>query len=331
MTKIPATRNRTLTLTDDDKKKFSLNLISLKEKTTVSQITNKTINQDLFSILDLLPDNFVDLLFIDPPYNLTKTFNSNTFKEMHTQDYVDWIDSWLSKLIRTLKKTASIYICGDYRSSGAIQQVGEKYFKVRNRIVWEREKGRGAKKNWKNNTEDIWYFTVSDDYVFNLDAVKIKKKVLAPYRVNGQPKDWEESDNGNYRLTHPSNIWTDLTVPFWSMPENTEHPTQKPEKLLAKIILASSNEGDFVLDPFLGSGTTSVVAKKLNRKYLGIELDNTFACLAEKRLSIAEEDKSIQGYSDGVFWERNSLQEQAKKNSSKKNNNKISIFNFTEE
>jgi len=318
MKKTPAPKNRTLTLTDDDIKELSQNLVSLKEKTTVPQITNKTINQDLFSVLDLLPDNFVDLLFIDPPYNLTKTFNSNTFNEMHTQDYIDWIDSWLSKLIRTLKKTASIYICGDYRSSGAIQQVGEKYFKVRNRIVWEREKGRGAKKNWKNNTEDIWYFTVSDDYVFNLDAVKIKKKVLAPYRVNGQPKDWEESENGNYRLTHPSNIWTDLTVPFWSMPENTEHPTQKPEKLLAKIILASSNEGDFVLDPFLGSGTTSVVAKKLNRKFVGIELDNTYACLAEKRLALAEGDKSIQGYSDGVFWERNSLQEQSKKNFSKK-------------
>jgi len=307
MKKTPAPKNRTLTLTDDDIKELSHNLISLNKKASLTKITNKTINQDLFSVLDLLPDNFVDLLFIDPPYNLTKTFNSNTFKEMHTQDYIDWIDSWLSKLIRTLKKTASIYICGDYRSSGAIQQVGEKYFKVRNRIVWEREKGRGAKKNWKNNTEDIWYFTVSDDYVFNLDAVKIKKKVLAPYRVNGQPKDWEESENGNYRLTHPSNIWTDLTVPFWSMPENTEHPTQKPEKLLAKIILASSNEGDFVLDPFLGSGTTSVVAKKLNRKFLGIELDNTYACLAEKRLALAEGDKSIQGYSDGVFWERNSL------------------------
>ncbi len=313
MKKTPAPKNRTLILTDDDIKELSQNLISLNKKASLPHITNKTINQDLFSVLDLLPDNFVDLLFIDPPYNLTKTFNSNIFREMRTQDYVEWIDSWLSKLIRTLKKTASIYICGDYRSSGAIQQVGEKYFKVRNRIVWEREKGRGAKKNWKNNTEDIWYFTVSDDYVFNIDAVKIKKKVLAPYRVNGKPKDWEESENGNYRLTHPSNIWTDLTVPFWSMPENTEHPTQKPEKLLAKIILASSNEGDFILDPFLGSGTTSVVAKKLNRKYLGIELDNTYACLAEKRLALAEVDKSIQGYSDGVFWERNSLQEQSKK------------------
>ncbi|MCL6495416.1 MAG: site-specific DNA-methyltransferase [Ignavibacterium sp.] len=332
MTKNRAPRNRTLILTDVDRKELSRKLISIEEKTTLSQITNKTINQDLFTVLDFLPDNFVDLLFVDPPYNLTKTFNSNTFKEMKTKDYIEWIDSWLSKLIRTLKKTASIYICGDYRSSGAIQQVGEKYFKVRNRIVWEREKGRGAKANWKNNTEDIWYFTVSDDYTFNLDAVKLKKKVLAPYRINGKPKDWEESDNGNYRLTHPSNIWTDITVPFWSMPENTDHPTQKPEKLLAKIILASSNEGDFVLDPFLGSGTTSVVAKKLNRKYLGIELDNTYACLAEKRLSIAEKDKSIQGYFDGVFWERNSLKEQFKINLAitNKNDERTPLFNFIE-
>jgi site-specific DNA-methyltransferase (adenine-specific) len=122
----------------------------------------------------------------------------------------------------------------------AIQRVGMRYFTLRNRITWEREKGRGARANWKNAAEDIWFFTVSDEYVFNLENVKIKRKVLAPYVENGAPKDWEKSENGNFRLTHPSNLWTDLTVPFWSMPENTEHPTQKPEKLLAKIILAST-------------------------------------------------------------------------------------------
>jgi site-specific DNA-methyltransferase (adenine-specific) len=90
------------------------------------------------------------------------------------------------------------------------------------------------------------------------------------------------------------------------MPENTDHPTQKPEKLLAKIILASSNPGDVVLDPFLGSGTTSVVAKKLGRNYVGIEIDDAYCCLAEKRLAIAETDRTVQGYVDGVFWERNS-------------------------
>jgi len=101
------------------------------------------------------------------------------------------------------------------------------------------------------------------------------------------------------------------------MPENTEHPTQKPEKLLAKIILASTNKRDLVFDPFVGSGTTAVVAKKLGRKYVGVEIDEVYSSLALKRLDIAETDKKIQGYEDGVFWERNTLSEQAKSKKSK--------------
>jgi len=182
---------------------------------------------------------------------------------------------------------------------------------VRNRISWEREKGRGAKANWKNSTEDIWFCTLGDVYKFNLADVKLRRKVIAPYRsASGKPKDWTESDNGNFRDTHPSNLWTDITIPFWSMPENTDHPTQKSEKLLAKLILASSHEGDTILDPFLGSGTTSVVAKKLGRRFIGIESDETYALLAEKRLERAELQKEIQGFTDGVFWERNSLASQ---------------------
>lgn len=303
----PAPRNRTITLSDSELKTYSERLLFLEEKKTLSELTNKTINQNLFDVVEFLPDKFVDLLFIDPPYNLERKFNTNHFKEMEKEKYFQWMDSWLSKLIRLLKPTASIYICCDYRSSSIVESVGAKYFKVRNRIVWEREKGRGAKRNWKNNSEDIWLFTLSDDYKFNLDKVKLMKKVIAPYRENGQPKDWLETPNGNFRLTHPSNIWTDITVPFWSMVENTEHPTQKPEKLLARIILASTDENDFVFDPFAGSGTTAVVAKKLGRKFLSIELDKKYACLIEKRLMLAENDKSIQGYFNNVFWERNSF------------------------
>jgi len=187
----------------------------------------------------------------------------------------------------------------------------ERHLHVRNRITWEREKGRGAKANWKNNTEDIWFCTRDDDYTFNLEAVKLKRKVIAPYRhADGKPKDWDESPNGNYRLTHPSNLWTDITIPFWSMQENTDHPTQKPEKLIAKLVLASSLPGDLVFDPFLGSGTTAVVAKKLGRRFCGIEMDKEYCCWALKRLQAAKSDTSIQGYSDGVFWERNTLSEQ---------------------
>jgi site-specific DNA-methyltransferase (adenine-specific) len=212
---------------------------------------------------------------------------------------------------RLLKPQGAIYVCGDWRSSAAIHRIILRHFKVRNRISWEREKGRGAKTNWKNNTEDIWFATMSDKYTFNVEKVMLKRRVIAPYtNEKGTPKDWQETDQGRYRITYPSNIWTDLTVPFWSMPENTDHPTQKPEKLLAKIILASSNPGDVVLDPFLGSGTTSVVAKKLRRHYVGVEVDPEYCCLAEKRLALADADSGIQGYTDGVFWERNTCSEQ---------------------
>ncbi|MBQ1411941.1 MAG: site-specific DNA-methyltransferase, partial [Clostridia bacterium] len=168
----------------------------------------------------------------------------------------------------------------------------------------------GAKANWKNGMEDIWFATKSDAYTFNLEAVKIRKKVVAPYRVDGKPKDWTETETGNYRDTCPSNFWDDITVPFWSMPENTAHPTQKPEKLIAKILLASSHPGDMVFDPFLGSGTTSVVAKKLHRHYLGVEAEEQYCVWAEQRLEMADSDTTIQGYSDGVFWERNTFSKQ---------------------
>lgn len=301
-----APRNRTITLTEEEKSRYGRRLVRLNGPATVESILNTTIQQNLFDILEFLPRQFVDLLFVDPPYNLNKSFNRRSFSQMPPDKYEAWLESWLAPLVDTLKPTASIYICGDWQSSAAIQRVAQKYFTVRNRITWEREKGRGAKTNWKNASEDIWFCTMSDEYTFNVEAVKLKRRVMAPYTTNGAPKDWEETKKGRFRLTHPSNLWADLTVPFWSMPENTDHPTQKPEKLLAKIILASSNPGDVVFDPFVGSGTTSVVAKKLGRQYLGIEIDETYCCLAEKRLELAETEQRIQGYEEGVFWERNS-------------------------
>jgi len=304
--KARAPRNRTITLSSEKKAIYSKRLVHLSSPAQKSDILNKTICQDILSAVNFLPDKFVDLLFIDPPYNLDKQFNGRGFKKQGQSGYLEFLETYIRPLLRMLKSSASVYICSDWNSCGAVQLFAEKYLKIRNRITWEREKGRGAKQNWKNCSEDIWFCTVSDKYTFNADAVKLKRKVIAPYTVeNGEPKDWQRETDGDFRLTHPSNLWTDLTVPFWSMPENTDHPTQKPEKLLAKIILASSNEGDIILDPFAGSGTTSVVAKKLGRKYVGIEIDEFYCCLAEKRLEMAESDKTIQGFADGVFWERN--------------------------
>lgn len=193
-----------------------------------------------------------------------------------------------------------------------IASVLEEYFTVQNRITWQREKGRGALTNWKNAMEDIWFATVSKEYVFNVDAVKQRRKVIAPYKVDGKPKDWQETKNGNFRDTYPSNFWDDISIPYWSMPENTDHPTQKPEKLFAKLVLASSNRGGMILDPFSGVGTSSVVAKKLGRHFIGIEKESEYCALSERRLELADRDQSIQGYADSVFWERNSLAEQKK-------------------
>jgi site-specific DNA-methyltransferase (adenine-specific) len=295
-----------LTLSEAELTRYRASLATLEEPATLAEVRDKLYCQDVFIALRCLPDRSVDLMFADPPYNLTKSFNDRKFRKSSLDEYSEWLESWLAQTIRILKPAASVYICGDWRSSAAIQRVGEKYLIPQNRITWEREKGRGAKSNWKNCSEDIWFFTVSDDYYFNVDAVKVMRQVIAPYTDgNGAPKDWSETENGRFRVTHPSNLWTDLTVPYWSMPENTDHPTQKPEKLLAKIILASSREDDLVFDPFNGSGTTTVVAKKLGRRYLGVEIDETFCCLAQKRLDLASVDRTIQGYGDGVFWERN--------------------------
>lgn len=308
-----APRNRTLDCDEDEIRKYSSKLLRPTKKLATHELQGKVINGDFFDVAGFLPDKFIDLLIMDPPYNLSKNYNGNTFASKSGDEYQQWFDKAISKIIPALKSTASVYVCSDWQTSAIIFPILSKHFLVQNRITWEREKGRGAKQNWKNNIEDIWFCTMGKEYCFNVDEVKLKRKVIAPYRLeNGKPKDWEEGQNGNFRLTHPSNIWTDITIPFWSMPENTDHPTQKPEKLIAKLILASSNAGDFIFDPFLGSGTTAVVAKKLNRRFSGIELNTEYCCWAQKRLELAESDSSIQGYTDGVFWERNSLNEQPK-------------------
>ena len=309
-----ASRNKTLTIDKDEYNKIKKRVYKPSNKAfTVEQILNKTINGDSIEILKLIPDEIFNLIIIDPPYNLTKNFNGINFNSMNDSNYLKYLETWFPEVIKKLKPNGSLYLCGDWKTSPLLYQIMKKYLYIKNRITWQREKGRGAKTNWKNAMEDIW-FGVKDknNYYFDVDSVKLKRKVIAPYRVNGKPKDWEETKSGNYRITHPSNFWDDISIPFWSMPENTDHPTQKPEKLIAKLILASCPEDGIVFDPFLGSGTTSVVAKKLNRNYIGIEINEEYCVWTEKRIINSNINKRIQGYFDKVFWERNSLPAQKK-------------------
>ncbi|MCY3627096.1 MAG: DNA methyltransferase [Gammaproteobacteria bacterium] len=307
-----------MTFTQEELKVLSESIFQVHESVTPKEIERQLVVGDFFEIARFLPRNFVDLLILDPPYNLTKDYNGNYFRRRGKDSYMGWFIRAIDLLIPMMNPEASMYVCSDWRTSAIIAPVLEERLHVRNRITWEREKGRGAKQNWKNNTEDIWFCTKSENYFFDVQAVKLKRKVIAPYKVEGKPKDWHYEDEGKYRLTHPSNVWTDLTVPFWSMPENTPHPTQKPEKLLAKLILASSERNDLVFDPFVGSGTTAVVAEKLGRNWCGVDINREYLCWTKKRILLAREDATIQGYSEGVFWERNSAPERRKPSSTSK-------------
>ena len=311
-----AANNRTLTLTDDEipqlRKKLVIQEMLANKDTAFFE--NKIINADILKALESLPNAFADLIIIDPPYNLTKNFGGRVFNEMNADAYDAFLESWFPAVCHKLKPNGTLYICGDWKCTSSLQRAVEKELTILNRITWQREKGRGAKSNWKNSMEDIWFAVKNpENYTFNIDDVMMKRRVIAPYRADGKPKDWQETDEGNFRLTHPSNFWDDISVPFWSMKENTDHPTQKPEKLYAKLILASSNKDDMVFEPFSGSGTACVTAKKLGRRYCGIEINEEYCLWAEKRLTDADDDKSIQGYANGVFWERNSLKEQKKR------------------
>ena len=306
MDRLRSKRNKTITVSGDEAKALAARILAPDDLHEKLSFCDTLVNGDLMDVLDLLPDDFADLVIADPPYNLSKHFGAASFSSMPADRYEEYLRTWFRKVCCKLKPDGSLYLCGDWKCSSSLQRVMEEELTVMNRITWQREKGRGASSNWKNGMEDIW-FGVKDPkkYYFDVDAVKLKRRVLAPYKDNGIPKDWAMTEGGAFRLTYPSNFWDDISVPFWSMPENTDHPTQKPEKLMAKLILASCPEGGIVFEPFAGSGSACVAARKLGRHYVGVEIDRQYCLLAAKRLEAAKTDKTIQGYDDGVFWERN--------------------------
>ena len=308
-----AANNRTIILNDAQREELGKQIPPVPDKKiSREEFCNRIFNTECSILAAFAPENSVDLLFLDPPYGIAKKFGDFYFPKSSDREYFEYLKGWFPLLMPLLKPGASIYFCTDWRTSNAVADaLAGEGLEIRNRITWQREKGRASSVNWKNCHEDVWYAVKPGrEPVFNADAVKIRRKVIAPYRHNGAPKDWETDEyGGKSRLTGASNFWDDLTVPFWSMPENTSHPTQKPEKLLARIILASSNPGDLILDPFMGSGTTASTAVKLGRNFAGCEINREYVMLGMKRVADAAADKHIQGYQDGVFLERNFRQD----------------------
>ena len=300
--------NRTITLSEEDKKTLEpfLDNQFIKDK-------NQIICEDFYKVNNSIPDKYFDLIIVDPPYNLTKQYSTTTFKAMEQDEYLKYVYDIFKECLRVLKPNGTMYVCGDWKTSFIeylalqnLDKTGVATNDVINRITWARDKGRGAMNNWKNNSEDI-YMVVKDkaNYYFDVEAVKVKKKVVATYKdKNGNNKDWETTEEGNMRMTYPSNIWFDITVPFWSMSENTDHPTQKAEKLFAKLILASSKEGDKVYEPFAGVCTAGVVASKLGRMYTCVEIEKEYCLLGQCRINNIKVDGNIQGYENGIFRDK---------------------------
>lgn len=256
-------------------------------------------NIDCFNSGDYIKNGTVDLFFTDPPYFTTNIKWDKQWK--NKIEYYNWCEQWLKLLYNQLKDSGSAYICCQWQHSGMYQMILEKIgFKIRNRITWKRDKGRGSNSNWKSIHEDIWFVTKTNNYTFNIDDIKIEKKVKAPYKdKDGKPKDWWINKEGiKVRLTHPGNLWNEFTVPFWSSkevrsyaktkrtPNNKfkKHNTQKPKQLVKKCILASSNKNDLVVDFFGGSGTTLIAAIELNRKCFIFEKNEIYCNIMQTRL-----------------------------------------------
>jgi len=267
-------RNKTLRLTEEDVDRFRPAPLSGRPRPDTLYVG------DGLELLSAVRD--VDLIVADPPYNKGKDFGNNRDRR---PDHAEWTERWIALAADALRPGGTLYVCACWEMGALVQRALERRLDVRSRITWKRDKGRGARRNWKSNMEDVWFATKGDGYTFNLDAVKVRKPVIAPYRdADGRPKDWVEAQGGRFRMTHPSNIWTDLCVPFWSMPENTPHPAQKPERLVERLLLAGSRPGDLVVDPFVGSGTTAVVARRLGRRFIACDVNPDYVRLALKRL-----------------------------------------------
>jgi DNA modification methylase len=260
----------------------------------------KIINEDCLTSPEFIDNKSVDLFFIDPPYFTT---NIEWDKQWADNDeYYSWCRLWLANMYDQLKETGSAYVCCQWLHSGMYQvMLQEAGFNILNRITWKKDKGRGSKSNWKSMHEDIWFVSKSKQYTFNVEDVKIEKKVIAPYRdAEGNPKDWwVNADGEKVRMTYPGNLWETISIPFWSShevksyavskksPNNKfqKHSTQKPKELVKRCILASSNQGDIVVDYFGGSGTTLIASNETKRECIIFEKDKTYCEIIKTRVA----------------------------------------------
>lgn len=232
--------------------------------------TNRLIVGDAEEVMAGFPNSFVDLLIADPPYNLGKHYG-NTRDLKAWDEYEAFTRKWLVQAVRILKPTGSIYVFMGVRFIAKLHLIMEEELSLcfNGWITWHYTQGMGRKKGFSPRHEDILLFTKSDDFTFNLEDIRIPQKY---YR-----------ERNNMAGANPGDVWQFSHVHYCSA-ERESHPTQKPEALIERMVIASSNPGDLVLDPFVGSGTTCQVAQILHRKWIGIDINPDYVAMSQRRL-----------------------------------------------
>jgi DNA modification methylase len=229
---------------------------------------------DAAEIMRAIPDTSVDLIVADPPYNLGKDYGA-TIDKKDWLSYEQFMEEWLDEAVRVLKPTGSLYVFMGVRFISRLYTLLEERYNLRFNgwITWHYTQGMGRKQGFSPRHEDILYFTRTETFTFNLDDVRIPQKY---YR-----------ERNNMAGANPGDVWQFSHVHYCSA-ERESHPTQKPEALLERILCASSNVEDVVLDPFVGSGTTCRVAQILRRQWIGIDINPEYIEMSRRRLELAE-------------------------------------------
>lgn len=245
---------------------------------------------DCLEIMKNMQDKSVDLIFADEPYNIGKDFGNNTDSWKSSEEYISWNKKWILEAMRILKDNGTMYLMTSTQFMPYIDIFIQENFHVVSRIVWTYDSsGVQSKKYYGSLYEPILMITKNKnvEYTFNYEDIMIEAKTGSKRKLI----DYRKTPPRPYNTKKvPGNVWNFNRVRF-KMEEYENHPTQKPEKLLERIILASSNEGDLVFDPFGGSFTTSAVAKKLNRKSISIDLNPDYYKIGLRRVGISDEYK----------------------------------------
>lgn len=270
---------------------------------------DRIILGNCLELLRSLPDSYIDLIVSSPPYNLGKEYEYKRALAIYLEEQT----RVLSECARVLSPTGSIFWqVGSYSNNGILLPLDVRLFPIledlgllpRNRIVWARQHGLHGRRKFSARYETILWFTKGDDYIFNLDEIRVPQKYQ-------NKKAWRGEKKGEYTChpdgKNPGDIWVFRNVKH-NHEEQTIHPCQFPEDMIARIVLATTNPGDLVLDPYMGAGTVAVVSREAGRHFLGAELDSIYHATAEQRLT-GEPD------ANGVFPNLKTLRDYAERTS----------------